>query len=144
MEQVPEGVVYDVAQSYLAITCVSLKRGLSELSRGNRLEEVFTDSESHIDAYERAAMHLDTALSALLVTVHILGDNPAEYGPHGRVYSPPKEDHDQEIADLWVKADFEFNTIADLFDATRECRSVTCMVATMEIAADTCDMVMTT
>ena len=140
MEQVPEGVVYDVAQSYLAITCVALERGLSELNSGNRMEEVFTDPAFHIDAYERAVMYLETGLSALLTTVHILGDNPAEYGPHGRVYSPPKENHDQEIADLWEKADLEFNSIADLFDATRECRSVACMLATMEIAADTCDI----
>jgi hypothetical protein len=140
MQQVPEGVVYDVAQSYLAIACISLRRGLSELSSGNRMEEVFPDPESHVDAYERAVMHLETGRSALLTTVHILGDNPAEYGPHGRAYSPPKENHNQEIADLWKKADLEFNSISDLFIATQECRSVSCMVATMETAADTCDI----
>jgi hypothetical protein len=118
VQQVPEGVVYDVAQSYLAIACISLRRGLSELSSGNRKEEVFPDPESHVDAYERAAMYLETGRSALLTTVHILGDNPAEYGPHGRVYSPPKANYNQEIADLWKKADLEFNSIADLFDAT--------------------------
>ena len=140
MKQVPEGVVYDVAQSYLAIACTNLRRGLSQLGIGNILHGAFPDTTIQIDTYGRAEMFLGTASDALLTTVHILGDNPAEYGPHGRVYSPPKANHDQEIADLWVKADLEFNTIADLFDATRECRSVTCMVATMEIAADTCDI----
>ncbi|MCY3957958.1 MAG: hypothetical protein OXG65_06660 [Chloroflexi bacterium] len=142
--QVPEAAVYDVAQSYLAVTCTSLNRGRSQLGIGNRIYEVSPDSTMHIDVYERAGIFLDTASSALSSTVHILGDNPAEYGLHGRNYSLSslsKEHRDLLVTALWTRADSEVNRIADLFEQIPiTCEDASCMATMMQAAADTCDI----
>ncbi|MCY3749067.1 MAG: hypothetical protein OXG64_07210 [Chloroflexi bacterium] len=142
--QVPEAAVYDIAQSYLAVTCTSLNRGRSQLGIGNINYGVSPDSAMHIDIYDRAGSFLATASSALSSTVHILGDNPAEYGLHGRNYSLSslsKENRDLLVTALWTRADSEMNWIADLFEQIPiTCQDSSCMATMMQTAADTCDI----